>query len=231
MEKQNLKNEDNKSSYYERNKEKFKLYYKENKERIKLYYEENKYKISENRKEYYKNNKETFLENQKLYYNNNREEIIKRNKEYYEENKDEVLKNKAIYYNKNREKYIEYSIKNQYNYTKKRKDNDPVYRLQYNIKGNLRKNIRGIGYGKNSYLNDVLGCNYAFFKQYIESKFEPWMNWDNYGKYNGTYNFGWDIDHIIPISTAKTEEEVIKLNYYTNLRPLCSYINRTKYRD
>ena len=52
------------------------------------------------------------------------------------------------------------------------------------------------------------------------------MNFDNYGKYNGEFNFGWDIDHIIPTSSAKTEEEIIKLNHYTNLKPLCSKINR-----
>jgi len=45
------------------------------------------------------------------------------------------------------------------------------------------------------------------------------MNFDNYGKYNGEFNFGWDIDHIIPTSSAKTEEEIIKLNHYTNLKP------------
>jgi hypothetical protein len=28
------------------------------------------------------------------------------------------------------------------------------------------------------------------------------------------------MDHIIPISSAKTEEEIIKLNHYTNFQPL-----------
>jgi hypothetical protein len=53
------------------------------------------------------------------------------------------------------------------------------------------------------------------------------MNWDNYGKYKiDTFNYGWDIDHIIPSSSAITEENVIRLNYYTNLKPLCSKVNR-----
>jgi hypothetical protein len=30
----------------------------------------------------------------------------------------------------------------------------------------------------------------------------------------------WQIDHIIPISLAKNEDELILLNHYTNLRPL-----------
>ena len=52
------------------------------------------------------------------------------------------------------------------------------------------------------------------------------MTWENRGLYNGEFNFGWDLDHIIPISTAKTEEDVIRLNHYTNFQPLCSHVNR-----
>jgi hypothetical protein len=36
------------------------------------------------------------------------------------------------------------------------------------------------------------------------------------------------IDHIIPISTAKTEQDVIKLNHYTNLQWLIDKDNLKK---
>jgi hypothetical protein len=52
------------------------------------------------------------------------------------------------------------------------------------------------------------------------------MSWENYGLYNGELNYGWDIDHIIPLSSTISEDEIIKLNHYTNLQPLDSYINR-----
>jgi len=71
-----------------------------------------------------------------------------------------------------------------------------------------------------------VGCTYLEVKNHLESKFEPWMSWENYGKYNGELNYGWDIDHIIPLSSAKTEEELLKLFHYSNLQPLCSYTNR-----
>lgn len=64
-----------------------------------------------------------------------------------------------------------------------------------------------------------------------DSKFEPWMTWGNRGLYNGELNYGWDIDHIIPVSSAETEEGVIKLNHYTNLQPLCSKVNRDIKKD
>lgn len=52
------------------------------------------------------------------------------------------------------------------------------------------------------------------------------MTWENRGLYNGELDYGWDLDHITPISSAKTENEIIRLNHYTNFQPLCSYTNR-----
>jgi len=52
------------------------------------------------------------------------------------------------------------------------------------------------------------------------------MSLDNYGKYNGEYEFGWDIDHIIELKTITTEEDLLRLNHHLNLRPLDSKINR-----
>jgi hypothetical protein len=57
------------------------------------------------------------------------------------------------------------------------------------------------------------------------------MNWDNKGLYNGTSNYGWDLDHRIPLSSAVTEEEIIKLNHHTNIQPLCSHYNRDIKKD
>ena len=52
------------------------------------------------------------------------------------------------------------------------------------------------------------------------------MTWENRGLYNGEFNYGWDIDHIIPTSSANTIEEIYRLNHYSNLKPLCSKVNR-----
>jgi hypothetical protein len=88
-----------------------------------------------------------------------------------------------------------------------------------------------MGYKKNTRTYKILGCTYDEFKLHIESKFEEWMNWDNYGRYNGEENYGWHLDHIIPLSSVTTEEDIIRLNHYSNIQPLCSYINRYVKRD
>jgi hypothetical protein len=87
------------------------------------------------------------------------------------------------------------------------------------------------GLRKNSKTSQILGCSFEEFKLYLESKFETWMSWENYGKYNGELNYGWDIDHIIPLSSVSNEEEILELNHFTNLQPLCSYTNRNIKRD
>jgi len=46
------------------------------------------------------------------------------------------------------------------------------------------------------------------------------MSWENRGK--------WHIDHIVPVSSAKTEQDIIKLNHYTNLRPMWASDNIKK---
>lgn len=113
----------------------------------------------------------------------------------------------------------------------KKWNEDNLYRLTFSIRNSTRESIVNSGYTKKLKTNDILGCSFEDFKLYIESKFEPWMTWNNRGLYNGEFNYGWDIDHIIPISTAKTEEDIIKLNHYTNLQPLCSKVNRDIKKD
>jgi hypothetical protein len=103
---------------------------------------------------------------------------------------------------------------------------DPVFKLQRQIPVLLRVSIKRQGYSKKSKTFSILGCTWEELKYHLGSKFEPWMNWGNWGKYNGMQGYGWDVDHIIPVSFGKTEFEIIRLNHFTNLQPLDSYINR-----
>lgn len=114
---------------------------------------------------------------------------------------------------------------------REKRKNNALHKLKCNIRHNIREGIKRNKFNKNSNTKNILGCSFDELKKHLESKFEPWMTWQNYGLYNGELNYGWDIDHIIPLSSAETQEDIIKLNYYTNLQPLCSKFNRDIKKD
>jgi hypothetical protein len=169
-----------------------------------------------------------YRENEKKVYQKNRIKRLAKVKEYDLANKDIDKEYHKSYYLKNKEKINKYNNE----YKKHKYDTDPLYRLKHNTRVHIKKCIMKQGYTKNSKTYDILGCTYDEFKIYIESKFEDWMTWDNYGKYKkNKYNLGWDIDHIIPTSTATNESELYKLFHYTNLQPLCSKVNRDEKKN
>lgn len=150
-----------------------------------------------------------------------------RSKKYHVENKDKINKHKAEYFQENKERIQEY----QTIHRKDRLNKDSIFKTRVNVGKLIQLTFKRCGFKKDSKSKEILGCTYKEFKTYLESKFEPWMNWDNYGLYNGESNYGWDLDHIIPISSAITEEDVYRLSHYTNFQPLCSFTNRYIKRD
>jgi len=185
-------------------------------------------------KEYYEKNKEKIRDKQREYYEKNKEEIRQRQKKtykiYYEKNKEKISSVKKIY--RSKEEFKERKRKTEKIYHDKRMNSDPLYFLTKKIRIIINRTIKNKNYTKKSRTYQILGCSFEEFKSHIENQFEPWMNWGNYGKYKkDTFNFGWDIDHIVPTSTALTEESIIKLNHYTNLQPLCSKVNRDIKKD
>jgi len=163
-------------------------------------------------------NKEKVKDSATNYRERNRDKIKVSSKIYNDNNKDKHKK----YYEENKEKIIQY----QREYKKNKKKTDSLFKLKNDFSKLLLMSFKRQGFTKRSRTFVILGCSFEEFKLYLDSKFEPWMNWNNKGFYNGELNYGWDIDHVIPQSTAKTEDEFILLNHYTNLQPLCSHINR-----
>lgn len=120
--------------------------------------------------------------------------------------------------------YKDYYPKNKPNIAKRvreKRHSDPVYKLKGNVRKLIGNSLTNKGYRKNTKTNLILGCSYDEFISHLESQFVENMTLNNYGL--------WVIDHIIPLSTAKTEEEVIKLNHYSNLQPLWETENRDKW--
>ena len=166
-------------------------------------------------------------EKQKEYYEKNKEKILLRQKAYKEKNKEKILKDKKKYREENKDKIKEYAKI----YLKNRRKTDPFFKLKDNLKNSIRKKLKSNGFKKLSKTEQILGCTFDEFKQHIESLWEPWMNWENRGLYNGTLKYGWDIDHKIPTSSANNEIELLNLFHYTNLQPLCGYTNRHIKKD
>ena len=140
------------------------------------------------------------------------------------------FKTKNPYYQK------EYDLKNRDKANERqnnRYNSDILFKLKRKISNSINRTLKSKSSNKNGKQSiDILGCSIEEFKQHLQSKFEPWMNWNNMGgKIITEPNVTWDIDHIIPISLATTEKEILKLNHYTNFQPLCSYINRYIKRD
>lgn len=122
-----------------------------------------------------------------------------------------------IWRNKNKDKVNSKSVK----YEKDRKKIDPKYKLIRNIRTRIYNFLRNKNITKSNKTINIIGCSPEFLKSYIENKFIDGMSWDKFGKEI-------HIDHIIPLSSAKNEEEVFKLCHYTNLQPLWSVDNLKK---
>ena len=141
--------------------------------------------------------------------NKNREQYLLYMKAYYEKNKEKNNLYCKEYYEKNKESYI----KKVTEYRKKRQKEDELFALTERVRHLIRISISKKGYTKKSKTQEIVGCTFEQLKEHLEN---TWYN--NYGTYyNGEPVH---IDHIIPLSTAESEEDVIKLCHYTNLQYL-----------
>ena len=75
---------------------------------------------------------------------------------------------------------------------------------------------------KNKKTLEILGCDYLKFKKHLLQTYKEKYNvdWNNIEKVH--------IDHIIPLATAKTSDDVIKLCHYSNLQLLKAKDNLKK---
>jgi hypothetical protein len=193
------------------------------KEYNKEYYKKNYQYFKKKRDKWNEENREYRNEYALKNYHENKDFHSKKSKKYREKNRD-ILNEKKREWDKNRP--IEEKRRYRNEYLKRKKQEDPVYNIKCLMRSYISSVLKVKGYKKNSKTVEILGCSFEELKIYLESKFEDWMNWGNKGLYNGEFNYGWDIDHIIPLSSAQTEEDVIKLNHFANLQPLCSKVNR-----
>lgn len=154
--------------------------------------------------------------------NNNYAKTHKKEKQAYDK------KRNIIYAEEHRERVKRYNKEHKEwrkNYIKewtRQNRLDPIIRFKNSVRSNISAAItkRAMSLKKQKHTEEILGCSFNEFRIYIEAKFTEGMTWENYGE--------WELDHITPISLAKTEEEVYKLNHYTNFQPLWKMDNLKK---
>jgi hypothetical protein len=156
------------------------------------------------------------------YKEKNRVKIANIQRQYHSSHKLNDSLTKQKWYQDNKEA-VKLRIKNNI-YSKR--VNDPIFRLKESISERIRKSIFK---GRKSVLKYL---NYSIYdlKNHIEKQFEPWMSWNNFGKYdfntwddNNPNTWKWNVDHIIPHSTFKyssMEDDSFKKCWaLENLRP------------
>lgn len=75
-------------------------------------------------------------------------------------------------------------------------------------------------------IRKYLGCNAQFLRDHLESQFEPWMNWDNFGDRG---EGRWTIDHIIPLRyKGKADLMGLERLHWSNVKPLSEPENTAK---
>lgn len=178
-------------------------------------------------KKEYDKNKSRILKYQKKYYLENTLEIKERVSKDYIDNRDEKLNYQKQYYHKNLEAKLQYAKKyrennkeNRNKYEKSRKETDIFYKLKHLVRNRINKYLKLKKIKKNHTTFELVGCSSQELKIYLEQKFIDGMSWNNQGE--------WHIDHIIPLSSAKTEEELYKLCHFTNLQPMWASDNIKK---
>jgi len=106
-----------------------------------------------------------------------------------------------------------------------KREKDPIFKLGMNVRCLIRNSfnrVNNITARKAQRTEQILGCSVEYFMKYLQSKFAKGMSFENHGVY------GWHIDHIKPIATAETEQDIYALNHYTNLQPLWAQDNLKK---
>jgi hypothetical protein len=161
----------------------------------------------------YKNNERWIDCNQfKLYKEIEKRNQIKRRKE--KKSQINVYFKKWRLKNKNKFNLIRKKYRN------KRRASDFVFLLKERVRNLTTQAFRVKKYSKKSQTHQMLGCSWDFLKEYIEKKFQSGMTWENKNL--------WHIDHIIPLSSAKTHDDLATLLHYTNLQPLWATDNLKK---
>ena len=107
---------------------------------------------------------------------------------------------------------------NEYHGQKYKKDH--LYKEKYDIGRKIAHSLEKKGWKKDATAATYLGIDKNGFLKHLESLFREGMSFENRGE--------WHLDHVVPLSTAETPEDIKRLWHYTNLQPLWKFENEEK---
>jgi hypothetical protein len=169
-------------------------------------------------KEYQQIHKEEKKAYKKKYWEENKHRFVEQRKQYREEHREDMKRWHQQNYAKNRDKIIA----DGYEHKKKRLKTDPIYKYKEQIRHFVWLGFHRKGFQKPATTEQIVGCTAEELKVYLNETF-----YKNYGyEYDGTDKV--HIDHITPLATAKTQEDVTRLFHYTNLQLLKAEHNQMK---
>lgn len=194
-------------------------------------------------------------------YQDNKEIILNKASEYREKNRSKIKESMREYNSrpKVKEKMRNYRVKNRKELRQKEKEwriknpekakeiskrkrmisriNNPILKVRHNVSRAVNFALKREGASKAGQSTmDYLPYTLDDLKKHLESKFEPWMNWSNYGMYHAkswkdddVSTWTWQVDHIIPHSEFKYDSlshpDFKKCWSLENLRPYSSKKN------
>lgn len=151
----------------------------------------------------------------KEYYTNTKEDRKIYHKQYRVDNKEYFNNYCHNHYHTKKELYRDWE--------RNRLKTDLSFRLKKVVGVRINQALKTYNSLKQDRTIEYLGCNMEEYTLYLESKFKPEWNWDNYGT-------EWEIDHIKPICKFNLldEEEMYKCFHFSNTQPLSKTENREK---
>lgn len=187
----------------------------------------NKDKLSAYNSQWQKDNPDKVAAKSKAWRKNNQDKVKEHCKANYAKNKEKLRAREKAYRDLNREK-INSSRREKrkndpekcYSRSNERYKTDPEFRLVRLLRNRLGSVIRNKR--KSGSAVALLGCSTQDVIQYLESKFQVGMTWENWGE--------WHIDHKKPLASFNLEDEteLAEACHYTNLQPLWAIDNIKK---
>lgn len=147
---------------------------------------------------------------QKEWYENNKDRKKEQCKRLYDKNKDAIRARHREYNNKNRER-VRATVSQWYKAALKGEKGEKTY-LKIKVRHLIKNVMKYQRFSKTSTTALMLGCSYDELLEFMGSR----PSSDHH------------IDHVCPCSQAQNEEELIKLQHYTNLQWLLGSENLSK---